>query len=530
MKRFLVLLAAAACFLVLGCDWGTTPTLTTTGTPSSTENTSTSPSESTTTTTPSPSTSTTSNSTTTTASPTTSRTVTTTTSVISEIPAMLSTYASGVEFNAYRYNPPYRSTGVVYQVTFTSIVYSPNEKYVTLYFTVDDPGYRYANYFVVMEDHPGPYTEVLTRVYGNGTSHFSTSVSFSITDLSKTYRISFFKIDTDALDQSYPSLMQASAWVEWTDAHATERKLVSVTSHQETTPQKTWDKTGSEVDYDIVVSDPDNSIKSLSVEIFDKFGTVYGTQEFGASDIRSETGLSLAGKFEGLAPNAEYYLNVYISGNDGVDPFTKERLLQMQVQAAPYGDTPEDTLSYHSLYAFLYDVQYGATETVLSYVYKNGHVVKFADTNVYLDLHLEVWSKSGELMGTYPLETGDHQLTIPMSLLGPNCRFKITDQDGEYTFFLQFVPTLTPVIDLEKVAGSEYRIVLLQDYGNITGVQVQLRVKNFAVVLETITLPDVYTQPNFTFYHEWDSTVPVIITVTVTYQAYGEEYTLVFSK
>ncbi|MDP3129881.1 MAG: hypothetical protein Q8N15_00970, partial [Bacillota bacterium] len=281
-------------------------------------------------------------------------TTTTTEVQYSETPFTLSTYATGVSFKAYTYDPDYRLPEVYIDVTFTEVAYNPFDEEICVTFDVDDPSRVHASYFAILQDRETMSTRVLQQFFGNGFSHFSAGACFDLADSTLDYRIIIGKFDTDNPNKHY-DYVEGSAWMEWTDRHIAERHTIAGIVRHDRTPATVDSLTESLISYSLVVDDPDAVIDSLTVQIRDAFDNLVDSAVIDSGSIRSGTHLNVNDAFDGLAPNAAYVVYVYASGNDGVDDFTDIFLTKIELCSARFslqGDYDE-TLSYDGLYAVI---------------------------------------------------------------------------------------------------------------------------------------------------------------------------------
>ncbi len=436
------------------------------------------------------------------------------------------TYASGVEFQAYTYNPIYRLPNVYIDITFTKITYTPVNKQVCLSFDVQDPDRANATYFAILQDRTYNLTRVLQQFYGNGTANFQAGACFTLADPAMPYRIVIGKIDIDNLNPTY-EYVEGSAWVEWTDEYITERKTISIKSRVDTSPSVSDEMLESMISYSFAMTDAHNLIDDLVVRIYDTFGHLVNTQTYTASSIRSNGELRLSNSFADVAPNADYTIELSITGSDGIDSFTDQFLTYFSVHSSRFSKQANfyNTLSFDGLYGVMYEITYSSTEAIISYVYDNDYRLKYGGSDEYLELQLEVWDKNGNLMNTIPLELGTHEITIPLNQLNPGDYFLINDQRKANLFDKYVIPTLRPEGYFQRIDLQTYRFVLVNDYRNIIDIDIYVYVDGFAVMVESIDMPDIYQDSTFVIYHHIDDTMSVSFVFHVTYIAYGQEYT-----
>ncbi len=441
---------------------------------------------------------------------------------------IITTYASGVEFNVYKYRSTVSLPEVYININFTAIEYIPLRNKFNLQFDVSDSEYVHASYYAILQGTSTTLTYQQIQFYGSGNG-FSAAVSFTIPDRTKDYRILIGKYDTDNLNLN-PGQIEASAWIEWTDSNIGSRGVIDSVSLTDTTAAYTTDLSASFASYDIGINDPGHTISQALVILREPLGTAVDSYTFNTTGLYSGNTLDLTGQFNDLAPNVNYEIEAYISGNDGVDDFTNLYVSETDLCSAGLKgqqDRTDDIVSYHGLYAVIYDAEVTVTNLILSYVYVNDGKISYSDSGDLLELHLEYTNLKTGLMANVPLTTGDHTVNIPLENLEEGSTIRFYDQRDSQMFERYVLPDVQPDLYVYRIDDNNFEIRSDSDLSVVVDFDVAIYVEGYAALFESFENVDIAHDNSFTLYHDMsDLDAGFDVVVTMTYLAYGKELTV----
>ena len=439
----------------------------------------------------------------------------------------ISTYASGVEFNIYKYDPQLRLPETYIDVTITDIMYSPLKKQVCFTYFIHDPQYPRATYYIILQEKTSLLTRQQITIFG-GTSDFSGRSCVDVTDLTVDYRIVIGKDDSDNLNPIY-GYIEGSAWIEFKDIHKNERKQVTIKSRSDSTPDTTRNIQYSSVNYSFQIEDKGQAITEVKLLLKDSFNNTVTTKTYAVDSIRSGSKITVVeGSFDFLAPNVDYNVEVHVSGHDGVDDFTDEFLFSIYCTSARFLGQPDSDLvvSYHGLYGVIYDVEETENSVIISYVYSNDDIIQYSDTEEKLVLHMVLLSDTGENIVTYEMMTGDHQITIPKEFIGEYYKINIKDQREIEVFGIYLFGTKNPGPEICK--GTDYyTLEFNRDSSNVTNIDIRVYVTGFAAPIEMFYNFDFRNSNIIDLYHDTSNVGSMTFEIIVTYMAYGKEYMVI---
>jgi len=443
---------------------------------------------------------------------------------------VIQSYTEDVTFDVYGYNSGYNFPEVYIDINFTLISYSPVQNEICIKFDVHDQNPAHATYYAIMQDTAHYLTREQQQFFGGG-NNFTAGACFDISDRSMTYRIIVGKYDTDNLNRT-PGKIEASAWIEWHDPYWTSRNTFDVGARTNTTEEYSESLTESNASFEFTINDPDDCISNILVVLREPLGTMIDYLEFDASTLKSGDNINVSGGFDGLAPYAEYTIEVYVDGNDGHDDFNQEYLFQMTLRTAKVLGQEDmyNVVSYHGLFAVIYDIEYTETEAILHYVYVNEDRIKYADSEEYLYLHLEYASNDGSLIHTYELLEGDNTLTVPIEDICEGYIFSVYDQQNSSKFAITRVPSLEPSVSIYGISHNQFEIRFNGSYDNITNFDLEIYIDGYAACIESYENIDIFTNRIINLYHDFSEIDnSIIFIMTITYEAYGKEITFIES-
>lgn len=440
------------------------------------------------------------------------------------------TYASGVAFSIFTYNSYFNLPQTYIDVTISDISYSPLRQQVCFSYDIHDPGYARATYYIILQDTVHLLTREQIIVFG-GSSDFSGRSCVNVDDKTLDYRIVIGKDDLDNLNPTY-GYIEGSAWIEFSDSHKNERKHISIKSYTDTTPDETTDIKYSSVAYSLQIEDLDRTITRLEVYLRDTFDNIIDAKAYDSTEIMVNDKLTITNDFfSNLAPNVDYKIEVYATGNDGVDDFEDAFLFIISCTSSRFpGQSTSHLISaYHGLYAVIYDVLETEDSVIVSYVYSNENMIQFSDNKEKVVLHMTIYDKEHESIETYAMEIGDQSLTIPLEYIGEDYTIHITDQREVEIFDIYVFYDLDPKA---YIYGSEnqYELRFDRDSSIITNIDIKLFVVGYAVPIEEFSNFDFRTNNVITIYHDLTYVDHLLFEMTVTYIAYGKEYTVITTK
>lgn len=443
----------------------------------------------------------------------------------------ITTYASGVEFNVFTYNPKYKLPETYIDVEISEIDYSPLRQQVCFWYDIHDKEYARATYYVILQDTQRTLTRQQIVING-GQSHFSGSACVNVADLSLEYRIIIGKDDSDNLNPTY-GYIKGSAWIEFSDGNKHKRKLITNKSYSNTTPEETANLKASLVSYSFEIEDLNSAIETIVVVIKDTFNNIVEAKAFTSSEIRnSENKLKVTNDiFEGLAPNVDYKIDVYAYGNDGVDDFEKAFLFRINAKSSRLmGQTSSDLVSaFHGLYAVIYEAEETDDSMIISYVYSNEDVISYGEEPEKLYLHMTLYNKDNEVLGTYPMEIGEQSVSIPIVLIEERSRIEITDQRDSKKFDIHFFGEKDPKV-FPYGTENDYILKFNGDSSIVTRIDIKIFVVGYAVPIEIFENFDFKNNNQLTIYHDLSNIDKILFEFTVTYLAYGKTYTIITSE
>lgn len=443
---------------------------------------------------------------------------------------IIHTYVSDFEVNIFKYSSSFSLPETYMDVEFTNISYNPLRNRICVLFDVYDSEYENADYYAILQGIESPLTYQEIQFFGDGES-FSGGACFNIPDRTKDYRIVIGKYDTDNLNLR-PGHIEGSAWIEWVDAEYNNRNEIESIDINDTTEKYTSDLYDSYVSYDVQINDSSQMITEVMVVLKEPLGNAIDMKTFDSTDLNSSESYSLLGEFNGLAPNVDYEIEVYISGNDGVDDFEHIIISSHDLSSAGLEGQQDrdyistDLQSYHGLYSVIYDYEITETDLVLSYVYVNDEVIIDSNTKEVIEIslkYLNIISNEEEIV---PLETGNHTINIPLANLEEGSRVYFGDQNSSAMYELFYLPKVEPFIDIFYVSDQSFRL----DYDNLDSLielDIEIYIEGYAVVLEKFEDVDLESNNVFEIYHNVnDIDVDYNVVLTITYMAYGREITV----
>jgi len=316
-------------------------------------------------------------------------------------------YASDIVIKQTIMSKEFRLPQQFFYASFSSVKYFPITKSLTVTVVIGDADYHGAEYYLVGRYKGSPSEERKHFVFGESSGQLT--YTFDNVDLSNTYEVLVTKVDSDDLNSS--STLFSVCTLELNDPHASERYEVTKESSTNNAPEFLEADEMPFVDVSIVYADEHQAINQLIIALYSNYDkTLISDMTIDIDSSYYDNGFITLDHilFSELSPAQEYIVQIYGSGNDGVDSFTQLTLDSLLV-VAPAFENCDIEDSFYNLFAVITKSEVIGDEVVFYYKAINNESYTYSDTHE--PVTIMVSAMAGSINETY-----EHEYNVTFEL------------------------------------------------------------------------------------------------------------------
>ncbi|GEM_PF-2925489 len=366
---------------------------------------------------------------------------------------------------------------------YTEVKFNPVTKDLCFHVLIGDTEYIGANYYLVGRVVGSTLNEDRT-VFRIASSTADKSFCLNNIDLSEDYEVLIAKSDQDDLNSS-STIFSVSTLTLYDPAHESRGRVV-LDEIVDNSPNYLLTSELPYIDLSIQYEDVHRCIEHIEIVLFADFNKeavrsikLDIDESYYTGDILNLTQVL----FEELSPNMDYLIQLFISGNDGVDDFTDVTLDTFAITSSTY-ENVEIEDSYNNLYAAITGTEVVGDQVVFSYNAVNDGSYIYKDTQVQISMLVSIYNGSEiTLYNSYSLDMESHSFSVPIDELMNGAIIQITDLRHQYVFSnLVISPNTIPFIiyytssnglihleigDYSFTPPSELKLDIVDSNGNI---------------------------------------------------------------
>ncbi len=353
-------------------------------------------------------------------------------------------YAKDIVIKEYMMPSELQQVQKYFLAFFSYVDYTPLTKSLTVTVNVSDADYHGAKYYLVGRYQGDASEERKHFVFGSSSG--SLKYTFDNVNLSRTYEVLVAKTDTDDLNPSMTIFSVCT--LEISDPFYDNRSAVSLLTSNDNSPEYlAYDETPY-IDLHIEYSDEDQSITQLALGLYSSYDKTLIEERY--VEINSSNwaqGIITLDSilYEDLSPFQEYLVQVYATGNDGVDSFELAILGTYSIAAPTYENSYIED-SFYNLYATITHSEIVGDNAVFYYTALNTGSYVYSDTlepvtiMVYASAgNINYVSYESEYNEVFALDLESGSFTIPLEYAKNGAYIRLYDQRNKYEFCLYVV-------------------------------------------------------------------------------------------
>lgn len=320
--------------------------------------------------------------------------------------------------------------------TYSNIKYTALTKELCVTANVNDIDYKNAKYYLVGRKEGTSYLGEIRIQFLAPEGFGSKTACFDHVDLSEAYEVLLTKYDSDDLNPS--NTMYSVRTLRLIDLKAQQRNYIINTNIFGHTPIAYVPTEDPYLLFSTSYSDVGRTIHTVHIVLFDPFNDhiiesrqMTITQEDYEGDTLSLRYL----RFDNLAPNLEYSIQIFADGNDGVDEFERITIGNYSYKTGTY-EISAVNRSFHGLYAAVSSMSVIDDQVYIYFKYKNDQTMIYADTKEELSLVITVRTGNyqNRVEETFPFDASKQYIVLPKAVLNDGLSLSIRDSRFKYNF------------------------------------------------------------------------------------------------
>lgn len=335
---------------------------------------------------------------------------------------------NGFEFSLYAMTHISLIKDKYFYIDFKEIIYQPMLNEICIRFDYHDEDYEQATYYMIgLEKGTHRTLQQLSYIKSNQEGEHGGCFNFMLKET--TYQILIGKRDLDDLNPS--SSIEPVAIIEFIDHNYHERhKVGSMNLSYDPSTTYTYDSIPY-VSLDMTIDDPHEIINQVVLELYEPETNLLlqtYTIEINYLKWNNEKLIIENYAIPNLAPHTDYHIKVYISGHNGIEPFTNVHVLNSYFTSQSI--TYNNGFRKHGFFAVVTDIKPLDTVTMITYISVNtGRIVSAIDQQPYSFI-LQVFNDENQLIYHRPLDETVDMLFLPniYAQIGNKIRI-VTDRD-----------------------------------------------------------------------------------------------------
>ncbi len=405
-----------------------------------------------------------------------------------------------------------------FHVEFTDIEYKPFLNELCITFEMDDIEHRNATYYMMLQSE----TSILTLqqlAFTIGSSTTTHGGCFNAMSKEITYNILIGKVDDDDLNPT--DYIEAVASISFKDPNFNERaRLESKLLTFDNQIEYTIDELPF-INYEITFEDNGVAIEEVKVNLYElDFGSFIEGRTITITEAeRNESGVFLPNiLFDSLAPNVDYCIVVFISGNDGFDSFDNLRVGRDDFTSGCF-NWPCGT-SYTDLFAGITSVELTDTEAIINYIaLNNGEIVSSGDNEPY-EMILSVKDKQGTLKYSILLDSDLTSIRIPIEYVEYWDTIEISSDKDNIHFSTFEIAVDPPAIDISAISNGSFSVNVISGLEDINFISFDFanQIEGMSLTNAEIDIPKSVNTVHITNYSNISGYTEIYVFYNISYE------------
>lgn len=320
--------------------------------------------------------------------------------------------------------------------SYSNIKFTPLTKELCLTANVNDKDYRNATYYLVGRLVGTSYYGEMRIQFLISSGYGSKSVCFENVDLIQPYEILLTKVDLDDLNPS--STLYSVNTLTLHDQNAGLRSRVTSKTISGFAPSIYKKGESPYIEFSTTFLDPNRSIDKAHVVLFNPFNSVTIDSQIIAITEEHYDGDTLKIeniRFNNLAPQLAYSIQIFVDGNDGIDDFEKITLESYSYETGTYENVEIDDV-YHELFAVFTGIEVIEDEVFLYYDFFNDGSMFYSDTKETITFKVTTFTGHylNRVQQSFPLDITQNHMVFSKDFLRNGLIIYIRDERNKLMF------------------------------------------------------------------------------------------------